>query len=139
MCQPVEQCGCHLGIAEDARPFTEGEVCCDDDRGSLVELADQVEQQLAAGLGEGQVSKLVQDQEVEAGDQISGSALPFSAGFSVKFVHEINTVEEPSAAATPNAGPFILNLCDRTRAVPRENCFLHEYKYLAYLFLTTPE
>lgn len=64
-----------------------------------------MEQQLAAGLGEGPLSQLVQDQEVEAGDQISGSALPFSAGFSVKFVHEINTVEEPSSAATPNAGP----------------------------------
>ena len=59
MCQSVEQCGCHLGIAEDARPFPEGEVCCDDDRCALVELADEMEQKLSAGLGEGQMRPAV--------------------------------------------------------------------------------
>ena len=29
--QAIEQRGCHLGISEDARPFTESEVCGDDD------------------------------------------------------------------------------------------------------------
>ena len=29
--QAIEQRGRHLGITEDARPFTEGEVCGDDD------------------------------------------------------------------------------------------------------------
>jgi hypothetical protein len=38
------------------RPFTEGEVGGDDDRGALVEAADEVEQELAAGLGEGQIA-----------------------------------------------------------------------------------
>lgn len=33
-----------LSLAEDAQPFTEGEVCSDDDRGALVELADEMEQ-----------------------------------------------------------------------------------------------
>ena len=46
--EAIEQrCG-HLGVAEDAWPFTEGEVGGDDDGGALVEAADQVEQQLAA-------------------------------------------------------------------------------------------
>jgi hypothetical protein len=37
--QVIEQRGRHLGITEDARPFTEGEVCGDDDCGALVESA----------------------------------------------------------------------------------------------------
>jgi hypothetical protein len=48
--QAVEQRGGHLGFAEDARRFAEGEVGADDDRGALVEPADEVEQELAAGL-----------------------------------------------------------------------------------------
>ena len=44
----VQQRGGHLGIAEHGRPFAEREVGGDDHRGLLVELANQVEQQLAA-------------------------------------------------------------------------------------------
>ena len=43
MRHPVEEGGCHLGIAEDGDPFTELQVGGDDDAGLLVELADQVE------------------------------------------------------------------------------------------------
>ena len=74
VCEAVEECRGHLCVAEDGRPFAKGEVGCDDDGSSFVEFADQVEQELAAGLGEREVAKLVQDQEVEAGDQIGGSA-----------------------------------------------------------------
>ena len=59
--QAIEQRGGHLGIAEDARPFAEGQVGGDDDRGSLVEPADEVEQELAAGLGERQIAEFVED------------------------------------------------------------------------------
>ena len=45
MGQPVEECGRHLGIAEDACPFAEAQVGCDDDAGALVELGQQMEQQ----------------------------------------------------------------------------------------------
>ena len=72
--EAVEEGGGHLGIAEDARPFAEGEVGGDDYRGALVEPADQVEQQLAARLGEGQVAELVEDDEVEAGEVRGGLA-----------------------------------------------------------------
>ena len=41
--QAIEQRGRHLGVAEDAGPFTECEVGGDDDRGALVEPVDQVE------------------------------------------------------------------------------------------------
>ena len=36
-----------------------------------------MEQKLSTGLGEGQIAQLVQDQEVEARDQICRSSLPF--------------------------------------------------------------
>jgi hypothetical protein len=43
----IEQSGRHLGVCKDAWPFTEGETGGDDDRGALVEPADEVEQELA--------------------------------------------------------------------------------------------
>jgi hypothetical protein len=57
MREPVEESGRHLCIAEDTRPLAEGEVGCDDDGGLFVEPADEVEEQLAASLGEGQVAE----------------------------------------------------------------------------------
>ena len=63
--EPVEERGGHLRIAEHRGPFAEGEVGGDDDRGLLVKAADQVEQELTAGLGERQVAELVQSDEVE--------------------------------------------------------------------------
>ena len=53
MGEPVEQSGGHLGVAEDGGPFPEGEVGGDDDRGPLVEPADQVEEELAAAWAKG--------------------------------------------------------------------------------------
>lgn len=44
----VEQRGRHLGVTEDGWPLAKGEVGGDDDRGALVELADEMEEQLAA-------------------------------------------------------------------------------------------
>jgi hypothetical protein len=65
MGEPVEERGCHLGVAEDGRPLAEGEIGRDNDRGALVELADQVEEELTAGLGEGQIAEFVEDGEVQ--------------------------------------------------------------------------
>ena len=65
--ETIEQgCG-HLGVAEDGRPLAEGEVCGDDGGGALVEPAHEVEEELPAGLGEGQVAELIEDDEVTAG------------------------------------------------------------------------
>ena len=52
MGQPVEQRGRHLGVAEHAWPFAEGQVGGDDDGSALVEPADQMKEQLSTGLGE---------------------------------------------------------------------------------------
>jgi hypothetical protein len=59
MGEAVEQRRGHFGIAEYVRPFAKGEISGDDNRGSLVEAADQVEEQRAAGLGKWQVAELV--------------------------------------------------------------------------------
>jgi hypothetical protein len=69
-----ERCG-HLGVAKDARPFGEGEVGRDDDRGTLVELADEVKEQLTAGLREGQIAELVENEEVGPGELLGEPAL----------------------------------------------------------------
>jgi len=61
MREAIEKRGRHLCIPKDAWPFAEGQVCCDDDRGTFVELADQVEQELAPGLGEGQIAQFIKE------------------------------------------------------------------------------
>ena len=59
--------------------FAEGEVGGDDDRGSLVEPAHQVEEQLPAGLSEGQGAEFVEDDEVAADELVCGAALASGA------------------------------------------------------------
>jgi len=55
MGETIEQRGRRLRIAEDAWPFAKGEIGRYDDRRALIEPADEMEQKLAAGLGEGQI------------------------------------------------------------------------------------
>src|SRR5271166_4746021 len=81
MGEAVEERGRHLRIAEHARPFAEGEIGGDDDRSSLVEPADEMEQQLPAGLGEGEIAEFVEDDEVEAGEIVSDASLTSGARF----------------------------------------------------------
>ena len=96
--QTIEERGGHLGVAEDGRPFAEGQVGGDDDRGALVEPADEVEQQLASGLGEGQVAELVEDDEVAPGQLIGEPALAAGAGFGLEPVDQVDDVEEADPA-----------------------------------------
>ena len=70
MRETIQERGGHLWVAKDAGPFTEGEICCDDDRRAFVETADQVEQELAAGLRERKIAELVENDEVEPGEII---------------------------------------------------------------------
>lgn len=71
MGEPVEQCCCHLCVAEDLRPFTEAEVGRDDDAGALIELAQKVEQQGTAGRAERQVTELIKDDQVDLCEHLS--------------------------------------------------------------------
>ena len=65
--EAVQQGGGHLGVAEHGGPFAESEIGGDEDRGALVEPADEVEEELAAGLSEREISELVEDDEVPFG------------------------------------------------------------------------
>ena len=61
--EAVEE-GCrHFGVAKDCRPFAEAEVRGDDDAGALVEFAQEVEEQRAAGGAEGQVAQFIKVDE----------------------------------------------------------------------------
>ena len=95
--ETVEQRCRHLGIAEHTRPFAEGEVGRDDDRGPLIKTADQVEQQLPAGLGEGEIAEFVEDDEVEAREIIGKSSLATGAGLGLELVDEIDGGVEASS------------------------------------------
>jgi hypothetical protein len=83
MREAVEQRGSHFWVAKDAGPFTEGEICCDDDRRAFVETADQVEQELATGLRKRKIAELVENDEVEP-REIVGEA-PLTARSTLGF------------------------------------------------------
>ena len=101
--QTVQQCGCHLGVAEHAGPFAEGEIGGDDDGRALVKPADEVEQELAAGLSERQVAKLVEDDEVHPGQMLGDTTLPSVAGLDLQAVDEVDHVVEATAGTGSDA------------------------------------
>ena len=59
---------------------------------------------MSADLGKRQIAQFIEDQEVEAGDEIGGSSLAFCAGLGIQFVHQVDHIEEPTPAALPDAG-----------------------------------
>ena len=101
--QAVEQRGGHLGVAEHARPFSECEVGGDDDGRALVEPADEMEQELAAGLSKREVTELVEDDEVHPGQMLGEPPLPSVAGLDLQTVDEIDNVVEAPAGTGTNA------------------------------------
>src|SRR5271166_6697180 len=101
MGEAIEERRGHLWVSEHARPFAEGEIGGEEDRGALVEPADEVEEKLAAGLGERQVAELVEDDEVHAGESIGDAALAPGARLGLKLVDKIDGGEE--APAPPGA------------------------------------
>src|SRR5690606_1048625 len=105
MGQAVEQRSGHLRIAEDRRPFPKVEIGRHDDRGALVEAADEMEQQLAAGLREGEIAEFVEYQEVEAAEQVCRAPLSVGTGFGIELVHQVHDIEEAPPFAASDAGP----------------------------------
>src|SRR5438105_14384924 len=92
--ETIEKCGCHLGVAEDDRPFAKGQIGGDDDRGALIELAHEMEEQLHASLSERQIAKLIENGEVLTGEIISDSSLPPCTCFGLQAIDEIDGIEE---------------------------------------------
>ena len=113
MGESIEQCSGHLGIAEHARPFTERQVGGDDDRGTLVEPADEVEQKLATGLSERQITEFVEDDEVHAGQVIGEPALSCIAGLGLEPVDEIDDIVEPARSRAISLIVLPLRKCSR--------------------------
>ena len=103
MGQAIQQRGGHLGVAEDGGPFTKGEVGGDDDRSPLIEPADELEQELATGLGERQVAQFVHHDEVNAGQMIGQSARAAVAGFGLEAIYEIDDFVEAASGAAADA------------------------------------
>ena len=90
MGEPVEERRRQLGIGEDLRPFREGEVGRDDDRGPLLETADQVEQQLASRLREREVAKFIKDEEIDSRQSIGNAPGTAELRFRLELVDEID-------------------------------------------------
>ena len=80
--EPVEQRRRHLGVAKDVAPFPERQVRGHDQRDTLVELADQVEQQRTAVVRERQVAQFIEHDRVLVEQPVGeapGTALALSA------------------------------------------------------------
>jgi len=103
MGQPVEQRGGHLGVAEHARPFAEGEIGGYDDGGALIEPADEVEEKLATGLGERQIAEFIQHDEVHPGQMLGEPTLSSIAGLGLEAIDEVDYVEEAAAGTGSDA------------------------------------
>ena len=58
----------------------------------------------APGLGEGQVTELVEDDEVAAGELLGGVSLSTGAGFGLKVVDQLDNVIAAAAGAISDAG-----------------------------------
>src|SRR5258707_763909 len=94
-----------LGVAEDARPVAEGQVGGDDDGSALVKPADQMEQELSAGLSEWQIAEFVEHDEVEPGQVIGEPSLAAGAGLALQPVDEVDDGVEAAARAAADASP----------------------------------
>ena len=62
-----------------------------------------MEQQLSAGLGEGQIPAFVEDDEVQAGEIVGDASLAAGAAFGVERIDEIDSGEEAPAWSCPDA------------------------------------
>src|ERR1700691_4114739 len=99
MGETVEQRRGHLRIAEDCRPFAEAQVRRDDDAGSLVEFAEQVEEQRTSGGAEWQVAEFVEDDEIGIGEPAGDLPRLSLKLFLFEGVDELDGGEEPDALA----------------------------------------
>ena len=103
--QAVQQRGGHLGVAEDAGPPREVQVGRDHHAGVFVQTAEQVEQQRPAGLAEGQVAQLIEDDQIQA-QQARGDATGPALGLLLlQRVDQVDgEVEAHPLAMTGDAG-----------------------------------
>src|SRR5205814_3416497 len=68
MGQTIEERGRHLGVAKHTGPIAKGQIGGHDNGSALVKPADQMEEQLTAGLSERQVAEFVENNELDASE-----------------------------------------------------------------------
>ena len=95
--EAIEHGGCHLGVAEHLRPIGESEIGADQQRGVLIEFADQG---LSARLTERQVAELVDDDEVVAQQLLSEPAAATGGLLLLQLIDQIDQVEEATSGAS---------------------------------------
>jgi len=64
-----------------------------------------MEEELTAGLGEGQIPEFVEDDEVEAGEIVGDASLASSPAFGLELIDEIDGGAEAPARSCPDAAP----------------------------------
>jgi hypothetical protein len=103
--QAVEERGCHFGVTKHTGPIAKGQVGRDDDRGALVEPADQMKEQLTAGLSEWQVAELVENRIVSVNFARVEDVLPLQGADIVATESYWHAIEwlKLSDAALPRA------------------------------------
>ena len=62
-----------------------------------------MEEELSASLGEWQVTEFIEDQGVEAAEQIGGASLAIGTGLGIELVHEVDDVEDADRALPGHA------------------------------------
>ena len=100
--QAVEHGSRHLGVAKNLRPICKRQIGGDEQRRVLVKLADQMEQQLAAGLAERQIAKFVDDNDIIAQQRLGEPTAATSRLLLLELVDQIDQVEEPAARTAAN-------------------------------------
>jgi hypothetical protein len=83
-----------------------------------------MEEELSAGLREGQITQFVEDNEVHAGEVIGHPALPSGSGLGLETIDQIDGVEEPSARSIADTGPRDTDgKIDGSKNLARSACF----------------
>ena len=63
-----------------------------------------MEQELPAGLGEGQIAKFVEDDEVASDELVCGAALASGTEFGLEMVDQVDDVVEAAACGLADSG-----------------------------------
>lgn len=99
--QPVQQRRGQLGVAKHRRPFAEVEIAGDKNTGALIKLREQVEQQGASALAEGQIAQLIQYHQIHMHQPVGQLTLLARGLFQLKCIDQLNGGQE--ADSTPMA------------------------------------
>ena len=96
--EAIEERGSDDGIAEDLAPFGEAAVRREDHRAFLIAGIDQLEEQVGAAAGDGQVADLVDDQQRSAGveaDLVAEPTLALGLGQRLDQLGQARPVDRP--------------------------------------------